>query len=212
MARKRWTPASEDSITPSLLKFREKRKWQINLRRYVIDRSPCPAYAPYFGLDINNLRRWFEFQFSEGISWDNFGKSWQLDHIIPVTYFDHSQEDELKMCWNFTNLRVELFQLNKDRGNRVDILGSKAYFKELLERTGYHICKKILDKIERIEISEIKSSEPQLKFLEENIDFLQLIESYSFFEFELLNAGRSIEEVKKEIEFIKKFEAPPGTN
>src|SRR5687767_12045954 len=107
MERKRWTPQTE--ITPSLLKFRAKRKWQINLRRYVIDQSPCPLYAPYFGLDIKNLRSWFEYQFTEDISWDDFGKKWQLDHVIPVTYFEHSQEDELKMCWNFTNLRVELF-------------------------------------------------------------------------------------------------------
>src|SRR6185503_16184229 len=105
MGRKKWTPKTE--ISPSLLKFREKRKWQINLRRYIFKETPSPHYAPYFGLDIKNMRLWLEYQFTEKQGWDNFGKLWQLDHIIPVTYFDHSQEDELKMCWNFTNLRVE---------------------------------------------------------------------------------------------------------
>ncbi|MFI5132361.1 MAG: hypothetical protein ACHQFX_20330, partial [Chitinophagales bacterium] len=85
MSRKRWTPQKE--VTPALLKFREKRKWQISLRRYVIDKSPCPLYAPYFGLDIENLRKWFEMQFSDNIAWGDFGKKWQFDHIIPVTYF-----------------------------------------------------------------------------------------------------------------------------
>src|SRR4030095_7188418 len=101
MARKRWTPVEESS--PSLEKFREKKKWQINLRRYVINKSPCPQYAPYFGLDISNLRKWFELQFSPEMSWDNFGKAWQFEHIIPAAYFDFSNDEELKLCWSFIN-------------------------------------------------------------------------------------------------------------
>ncbi len=204
MARKKWVAKSE--ITPSLLKFREKRKWQIALRRYVLEKLPCPFYAPYFGLDIENIRKWFEYQFLSGVGWADFGKKWQFDHIIPVTYFDHGREAELKLCWNFTNLRVEQSQRNKDRGNRVDVLGAKAYFSELYEKTGYRICLDILQKIELIEISEIASTEPQQVFLKEHMEYLKMIEGYSSFEFELLNNGRSISEVKKEIEFMKKFD------
>jgi len=187
-----------------LLKFREKRKWQINLRRYVIEKSPCPLYAPYFGLDIENIRKWFEYQFTKDMNWDNFAKSWQFDHIIPVTYFDYSVEEELRLCWNFTNLRVEPYQLNKDRVNRVDILGARSYFEELYLKTGYSITKSLKDKITSIELSEFISSEPQQKFLLERKEYLAHIENYSIFEFELLNNGRSLEEVKKEIAFINK--------
>ena len=121
------------SLIPSdsLLKFREKRKWQIAFRRYVLDKQVCAAYAPYFGLDIENMRQWFEYQFQKEIGWDNFGKMWQFDHIIPVTYFDFSKEEELKMCWNFTNLIVEEFKKNKERGHRLDVLAANNYFKEL---------------------------------------------------------------------------------
>jgi hypothetical protein len=200
--RKRWEPKTE--ITPELLKFREKRKWQINLRRYVIEKSPCPAYAPYFGLDIENIRKWFEYQFNNGLSWENFAISWQFDHIIPVTYFDHSAEEELRLCWNFTNLRVEPFQLNKNRGNRLDVLGARLYFDELYLKSGYSVAKALNDKISRIELSEFISTEPQQKFLLENKEYLAHIENYSVFEFELLNHGRSLEDVNREISFFKK--------
>ena len=202
MVRKKWEAKTE--ITPTLLKFREKRKWQINLRRYVIERSPCPAYAPYFGLDIENIRKWFEYQFTEDINWENFAKNWQFDHIVPVTYFDHSREEELRLCWNFTNLRVEAFQLNKDRGNRSDVLGARQYFDELYLKTGYPVTKALRDKIIRIEISEFISSEPQQRFLAEHKEYLSHIENYSIFEFGLLNHGRSPEEVKKEIVFLQR--------
>lgn len=200
MARK--SPVKKEDVTPSLLKFREKRKWQINLRRYVIGRNPCPNYAPYFGLDINNIRQWFEYQFTERDNWASFGTSWQFDHIIPVTYFDFAIEEELKMCWNFTNLRVELIQQNKDRGNRVDVLAARNYFRDLFENTGYKICQLLLQKIDQIEIAEIVSTTVQKQFIREHMDYLRMIEGYSVFEFELLNSGRSIEEVKKEISFI----------
>ncbi|MBK8309556.1 MAG: hypothetical protein IPL04_00425 [Chitinophagaceae bacterium] len=201
MPRKKQTSPKE--VTPALLKFREKRKWQINYRRYVLEESPCPFYAPYFGLDIKNLRQWFEYQFTGDLGWDNFGKKWQFDHVIPVTYFDFANEEELKMCWNFTNIRVEKFQLNKDRGNGLDILKAKNYFKELLEKTNYAVCSKLLSKIDEIEVSDFVSTEAQQLFIRDHSEYLEMIKGYSAFEFELLNSGRSIDEVKKEIDFYK---------
>ena len=203
MARKKWV--SQTEITPALLKFREKRKWQIALRRYVLKRNVCFDYAPYFGLDIENMRKWFEYQFQQGIGWDDFAKKWQFDHIIPVTYFDFSIESELKMCWNFTNIRVEGLQGNKDLSNRLDISGAKNYFKELHEKTNYPICVKMLNKIDAIEMAEMVSTESQQAFIIENREYLDMIENYTAFEFELINSGRGINEVNKEIAFLKKY-------
>ena len=202
MARKKWEPQTE--ITPALVMFREKRKWQINLRRYVIEKSPCPYYAPYFGLDIENIRKWFESQFTDSLNWVNFAKAWQFNHIIPVIYFDHSLDEELRLCWNFTNLRVEPFELTRDRGNRLDVLGARSYFDELYLKTGYPITKALRDKIAGIELSEFISSTPQQNFLAGHKEYLEQIQNYSAFEFELLNHGRSLEEVEKEIAFLKK--------
>ena len=150
MKRKRWTPQGE--ATPELLKVREKRRWQISLRRYVLEKNLCLAYAPYFGLDIENMRLWFEFQFNDELNWTNFGEKWQFDHIIPVTYFDFSNEEELKMCWNFTNLRVEHIKHGKDRGKRLDLIHAREYFREMYETTGFEICLKLLQKIDSIRL------------------------------------------------------------
>ena len=202
MARKKWQAKTE--VTPMILESREKRKWQINLRRYVLERSPCPQYAPYFGLDILNIRKWFEYQFENGLTWENFGEKWQFDHVIPVTYFDHNDEQELRLCWNFTNIRVEPLEMHKNKGNSIDVLGAKSYFDELYKRTNYPITKELREKIAKIELSELMSSEPQQKFLADHKDYLTHIENYSAFEFELLNHGRSIEDIRMEMEFLKK--------
>ena len=203
MPRKRWTPQTE--LTPSLLKFREKRKWQIALRRYLLERNPCVSYAPYFGLDIENFRKWIETQFTPDLSWDRFGTDWQFDHIIPVTYFDFASDEELMLCWNFTNIRVERAQSKKESGNRVDVLMAKDYFGRLYNETGYEICQALLEKISRIEVSETISTTQQKEFINQHKDYLKHIEGFSSYEFELLNSGRDIEEVKKEAELIKKL-------
>lgn len=200
MARKRYTKQED---TPELLKFREKRKWQIALRRYVLEKSPCAAYAPYFGLDIENMRRWFEYQFKDGASWENFGEKWQFEHVIPVTFFDFALEEELRICWNFVNIRVEFIDVNKEKGARPDLLVARNFFKDLLDKTQYPVCRDLLKKIDLIEQTETVNTGAQGAFIKEHFDYLLLLEGYSSFEFEMLNSGRSIEEVRRESEFNK---------
>ena len=84
MPRKTWTAQTE--ITDSLIRFREKKKWQLSYRRYVLEKMPSEAYAPYFGLDVEGFRQWIALQFTPELNWSNFATAWQLDHIVPVTY------------------------------------------------------------------------------------------------------------------------------
>lgn len=195
--------SNSSELTEAKQKHNDKRKWQIALRRYILNGHVASQYAAYFGLDFKNLRLWMEMQFTGELSWSNYGKEWQFDHIIPVTYFDFKNEDDLKLCWNFTNIRVEANQKNKERGNRVDVLMAKTYFLDIYNETGYHVCKKLLDKIAAIEISNIISTVAQRQFIKEHKDYLVHIEDFSNYEFELLNSGRNFKEVIKEAALIR---------
>jgi hypothetical protein len=203
MARKKWTPREE--VTDSLLLFREKRKWQIALRRYVIEQKPVAFYPPYFGLDIINFRKWIELQFDEDTNWGNFSITWQFDHIVPVAYFDFAKDTDLRLCWNFINIRLEKVSSNKNRGHRIDVLGSKAYFRKIHRETQYPICLEMIEKIDRIEIAEIKSTKAMEKFILENLKFLEITASFSDYEFSRLNQGLSVNEIINERELLKKM-------
>jgi hypothetical protein len=185
-----------------LLLFREKRKWQIALRRYVIEGRWGTGYAPYFGLDSQNFRKWIELQFDEETNWDNFSKSWQFDHIVPVAYFDFNVDQDLHLCWNFINIRVEKLVLNKNRGNRIDVLAAKAYFEKLYESTQYSLCLSMIRKIERIEVSEIKSTEKLEKFIRENERYLKSISDFSAYEFSRLNEGVQVDRILEDRQFL----------
>jgi hypothetical protein len=203
MPRKRWS--SQKEVTPDLLRTREKRKWQIALRRYVLEGNPCVSYAPYFGLDISNFKKWISLQFADNIGWDNFGSLWQFEHVVPLAYFDFSSEEDLKLCWNFINIRIALVKEGKEKNNISILSSAKAYFESLHQATGYFLCEKMISRINQVEQTKTIFPEKEQDFLLQNKEYLALIYDYSAFEFELLNSGRNISEVIKEINFLKKF-------
>jgi hypothetical protein len=203
MVRKRWTPKTE--INETLIQFREKRKWQIALRRYVLEKNRSSFYAPYFGLDNSKFRNWIEIQFDDELSWENFSSHWQFDHIVPVAYFDFTSEEDLRLCWNFINIRVEKNQLNKNRGNRIDVLAAKKYFEVLFDNTGYEVCKNMLDKITRIEVSEIASNMVLQEFILANKDYLNAVKEFTSDDFDRLNTGTSLKSLLFEKDFIKRM-------
>ncbi|MEO6669666.1 MAG: hypothetical protein ABIN36_09345 [Ferruginibacter sp.] len=203
MARKKWTPQEE--VTDSLLKFREKRKWQLAFRRYILERNPSESYAPYFGLDIENYRNWIELQFYEGLSWGNFGSQWQFDHLVPVAYFDYSNPDDLALCWNFINIRIEKLDLNTTMGNSIEIIAVKPYFEALYNKTGYSLCLRMLEKINAL-IHSNNVSEPGLEnFIIDNRENLEKLRTLSMEEFARLNNGMTLKDIFLEREILRKF-------
>lgn len=203
MTRKRWTAKTE--VTQDLIQFREKRKWQIALRRYVLERNKSSYYAPFFGLDIEKFREWIEYQFDGRLDWDNFSEEWQFDHIVPVAYFDFGNEEDMKLCWNFINIRVEYLQEKTNRSGRLDALAAKTYFQTLLENTGYPLCNKMIEKIAAIEASQIKAHKRMQEFILDNKDYLETVKSFTSGEYDKLNTGTSLEEVVFELNFLRKF-------
>jgi len=57
------------------------------------------------GCDILLFRKWFEFQFSEKMNFDNHGTIWHVDHVIPCAKFNLLNDVEVNRCFNWTNLQ-----------------------------------------------------------------------------------------------------------
>lgn len=208
MGRKKWTPQKD--VTESLLRFREKRKWQLSYRRYVLERAPSEAYAVYFGLDIETLRQWFELQFTTDLNWDNFGKAWQFEHIVPAAYFDYTSEADLRLFWSFINLRVEKLDAHKSKEQGTSsILSAKPYFQDLYTKTGFSLCLTMLEKLAIIEASAINNNTAIENFIINNKVLLESLAGFTPEEFNRLNKGITANEILLEREILRKFGAGP---
>ena len=111
----------------------------------------------------------------------------------------------MKLCWHFTNIRVEAISDEQDKPAKMDILGAKYYFQELFQVTKYPVFLELLAKIEKLEINQSFNKKGQELFILAHRDYLDSIRNYTAYEFELLNSGRTNEEVKKEREILKKY-------
>jgi hypothetical protein len=75
------------------------------------------------GCDRETFISHIEIQFTEGMTWENYGlKGWHVDHIIPLSSFDLTIEDEVKKACHYTNLQPLWWQDNLEKGNKIRIL------------------------------------------------------------------------------------------
>jgi hypothetical protein len=81
----------------------------------------------------------------------------------------------------------------------------KPYFEALYNKTGFSICLKMIDKISKIEVSNI-ASEPVIEdFIIKNKEHIDMVSTLSKEEFNRLNTGNTLNEILLEREIIKKF-------
>lgn len=196
---------SDQEATSSAFKFKEKRKWQIALRRYILQNNQTSAYASYFGLDIQGFRNWIELQFTEGLNWDNFGTAWQFDHIVPVAFFDFEQEQDLYLCWNFINIRVERLDDQTNKANKAALLVIKNYFDDLFNKTGLQFCRQMVNRIQQMEASVSLYNPKQEIFIKENKEKIETIVGLTAGEMSLFNQGISLKDILLQKEILKKF-------
>ena len=74
----------------------------------------------HLGYTVKDLIQHLEMQFKEGMTWDNYGKVWHIDHKKPDSWFNYQnqEDDEFKACWSLENLQPLFAIDNLRKGNR----------------------------------------------------------------------------------------------
>ena len=104
-----------------------------------------PMLSKYLDCSNEDLYNWFEYNFDENMSWSNYASYWQIDHVLPRSYFNHLNDAEICACWNWRNLRPCLIEENNQKCNNIDF---DLYYSQILKS------------IEFIEIQELFSELP----------------------------------------------------
>ena len=71
------------------------------------------------GITADELKKYLENKFIEGMCWENYGK-WHIDHIIPL---DAAKDEEelYKLCY-YTNLQPLWGSTNMRKGSKILVL------------------------------------------------------------------------------------------
>ena len=59
------------------------------------------------GFTVEQLKKHLEKKFKPGMTWENYGTNWHIDHKIPISVFNFEKPDDLdfRLCWSLKNLQ-----------------------------------------------------------------------------------------------------------
>jgi len=105
--------------------YRIRRLLSGGLRRALnnIGQSKNASILDYIGCDIEFLKQ--HLNNTKDNSWGDV--ELHIDHIIPVSLYDHTNKEEIKKCWNWRNLRYFPKSDNISKGDILDMSLVKQY-------------------------------------------------------------------------------------
>ena len=85
----------------------------------ILGRHKKTSALKLVGCTLQFLKNWIEYQFTEGMTWDNFGE-WQLDHVKPCAMFDLSDISNQLECFNWKNVRPMWAKENAKKSDAIN--------------------------------------------------------------------------------------------
>jgi len=67
----------------------------------------------------NHLRMYLQAQFQPGMSWGNYGKVWEVDHMMPCCSFDLERTGDQYKCYHYTNMQPLFKRQNLSKGKKI---------------------------------------------------------------------------------------------
>jgi hypothetical protein len=97
-----------------------------------------PKTEKLIDCNLDDFTKHLNKLFYKDISFDNYGTTWHLDHIIPCDWFNLTEIDQLKACTHYTNLQPLLINDNSVKSNRLDWIHPKSGYKITFLRLIYN--------------------------------------------------------------------------
>jgi len=104
-------------------KFDPRFKLARNLRKRVREalqgKFKFDSTEKLVGCSFDECWAHLEKQFVPGMTRENYGVIWHIDHIMPCSSFDLNIEDEQRKCFNYTNLQPLFAEENLRKGSKI---------------------------------------------------------------------------------------------
>lgn len=110
---RRYLKLNSDKVNSRRRKYSSNPQYRIRqnlssrIRRFSINKVRFNASTmKLLGCSLQYFIEHLESLFDTGMSWDNYGYTgWHIDHIMPCSSFDLTNESHRRRCFHFSNLR-----------------------------------------------------------------------------------------------------------
>lgn len=117
--------------------YRMKKILRTRFKTTILGKKTYKKSLEYLDVDLEYFLKWIEYNFDNKMSWENQGVYWDIDHVIPCSSFDFTNEEDVKKCFNWKNMRPcekkENYKKNdkiidsiiKEHNNKINLFISK---------------------------------------------------------------------------------------
>lgn len=101
------------------IKFKLKIRLRNRFAKVIKKGKKIKSVLKLLGCSIDYFKNeYLPSLFTEGMSWENYGK-WHIDHIIPCASFDFTKIEDQEKCFNYTNLQPLWADDNLKKGAKI---------------------------------------------------------------------------------------------
>lgn len=98
--------------------FRLARNLRKRLRASMKSGFKTGSAVEDLGMSIDDFKNYLESKFVDGMTWENYGRyGWHIDHIIPLSKFDLTDREQVKVACHYSNLQPMWWDDNLRKSN-----------------------------------------------------------------------------------------------
>lgn len=148
---RRWREENPERVLENLRRWRKENpeRYRYNARRWqhqqrilpeyrilcymrnrlcaLLKRGKSEATVDLLGCNIGELKSWLSGWFEPGMTWENYGPVWHVDHHFPCDSFDLSRLDDQRRCFHYLNLRPLFAPKNLSKGAKLPQLAPSNF-------------------------------------------------------------------------------------
>jgi hypothetical protein len=121
--------------TDPIFKFKQTQRHRIS--QYLKKSSKDRRTNEYLGCSSSQYYDWLKHN-SDIYTFENHGKTWHIDHVIPLSHFDFEDREQQLIAFNWANTMPLSIEENLSKGNKILISQIKQHKQNLLNYTA--IC------------------------------------------------------------------------
>jgi hypothetical protein len=99
--------------------YRMKKILRSRFKKTITGEKKYKSILSYLDVSVEYFNKWIEYQFDYKMTWENQGIYWEIDHVIPCSSFDFSNEEQIKKCFNWKNMRPLERIENYSKNNKI---------------------------------------------------------------------------------------------
>lgn len=112
---------------------------RVRQRHAILKGKKLARNKELFGESTTFIRSHIEDQFYDGMTWDNYGDMWELDHILPCAAFDINSLEEQKICFTWQNLQPLTCKDNNKKRDKI--------YRDLFEMQSWMLTPTIIERM-----------------------------------------------------------------